>query len=580
MPLFWLSMAFIIGITLAHTVSLPIWVWACLCVIALLTALLHRLGCFRQLLSQIRSPISISFFLLALSLGALRYQNFLPDLSDPTFIASYADREEQVTLEGVLVAPPDVRDQYSLLRLQSEGIRSEVAAQVKPVHGLALVRVYDPGEWRYGDRLRISGVLSVPPEGESFSYRDYLARQGVYAYMSNAEVEVLQAGQGNWFFQKIYAFKARGLATLYQLYPEPEASLLAGILFGVESGIPQVVRQAFNDTGTAHIIVISGFNITILAGLFSTIFGRLLGRWRGALITLLVIAVYTLLVGADAAVVRAAIMGGLSLYAVQLGRRQHGLNLFRPLTLWDVGFQLSFAATLGLVLYAQPFTKWVVDLISRRVDTTKAQRMGGLIAEYLLFTVAAQLTTLPIILYYFQRLSWISFLANPLILPAQPMVMVLGGLAVLAGLVWLPLGRALGSLAWPFAAYTIRMVEFFNRLQGRAIVLDHVPIWLVVAYFVILFTLTLAGTRGRRWLPVVRPGVVLLALGALTLGVWQVVFRLPDGRLHLTLLDTSAGSTSGEALLIQTPNGRYVLVTVRRASPMHWVGDCRSTRAS
>ena len=135
------------------------------------------------------------------------------------------------------------------------------------------------------------------------------------------------------------------------------------------------VQQAFRDTGTAHIIAISGFNITILAGLFMTISRRLFKGRLNFLAAVAGIAIYTLLVGAEPSVVRAAIMGGLGILAQELGRRQFALNslaftavvmcLFNPFMPWDVSFQLSFFATLGLILYAQPFEAWVPRLISR-----------------------------------------------------------------------------------------------------------------------------------------------------------------------------------------------------------------------
>ena len=162
---------------------------------------------------------------------------------------------------------------------------------------------------------------------------------------------------------------------------------MAGILLGVETGIPRPVQEAFKDTGTSHIIAISGFNITILSGMLATGFGRWLGPRGGGVAAGVGITAYTILVGADAAVVRAAIMGGLSLFARQVGRRQAGLNslafcaammaLFTPKILWDVGFQLSFAATLGLVLYADPLTGAFIRWSTRFLPEAMANRLAG-----------------------------------------------------------------------------------------------------------------------------------------------------------------------------------------------------------
>lgn len=130
-------------------------------------------------------------------------------------------------------------------------------------------------------------------------------------------------------------------------------------------------------------------------------------------------------------------MGGIALFGRQLGKRQTGLNslgfvaavmaLFDPQVLWDVSFQLSFAATLGLVLYARPLQDWLTGLLARRLPQATVRRISGPVGEYFLFTLAAQVMTLPVIAYHFQRISLVSILANPIILPAQPPVMVLGG---------------------------------------------------------------------------------------------------------------------------------------------------------
>jgi competence protein ComEC len=179
-----------------------------------------------------------------------------------------------------------------------------------------------------------------------------------------------------------------------------------------------------------------------------------------------VIGVYAVLVGGSASVVRAALMGGLALFARQIGRRQEGLNslafvgalmaFHNPLTLWDAGFQLSFSATLGLILYADPLSQAFLRFASRHLPLETAQRLAGPVGEYFLFTLAAQLLSLPVTLFHFHRFSLVAWAANPVVLPAQPPVMVLGGLAVLLGMVFLPAGRLIGYLAWPFVAFTIR----------------------------------------------------------------------------------------------------------------------------
>jgi len=436
-----------------------------------------------------------------------------------------------------------------------------------PVHGLILARLLPGGEWHYGDVVRLRGHLMTPPENETFSYQDYLAHQGIRAYIPDAAATRLPFTSGNPLLRLVYAFKERAIDHVYRIFPDPEASLLAGILLGNDNGLPAALQQAYKNTGTAHIIAISGFNIAIIASLFVALFSRLLGPRRGAVAAVLGIAAYTILVGASASVVRAAIMGGLAIFARQLGRRQNGLNtlavtaavmaVINPQVLWDVGFQLSFGATLGLVLYARPFQDWLTRLLARRFSIETARKISVPISIYMLFTLAAQLTTLPIMAYQFGRISLVSVIANPFILPFQPAVMVLAGLAVLLSFFYLPFGQLVGWVAWPFAAYTNRAVELFNRFPHGVIVLGDFSFLFVVFFYLILLSLTFAGSRFKQALrSALTPSVIVIALGISVYLIWSAVFLAPDGRLHLTFLDVG----SADAILIQTPTGRSILV--------------------
>ena len=283
-----------------------------------------------------------------------------------------------------------------------------------------LVRLPPGGDWRYGDRVRLEGYLYTPSENEDFSYKSYLAHQQIYTLFTcgacltcdDRPIEtcarLVERDQGSSFMSAVYALRERLVQVVYRLFPDPEAGLLAGILLGVETGISPQVLEAFRVTGTAHIIAISGFNFAVVASLFVLVFGRLLGRWRGMLAAWLGIALYAALAGASASVVRSAIMGGVSIFAIRLGRRQSGLNslafvaavmaLFDPMILWDVGFQLSFMATLGLVLYAEPLSGWFTGFASRWLPLVSARRLAQPVGDYLLFTLAAQVTTLPLML--------------------------------------------------------------------------------------------------------------------------------------------------------------------------------------
>lgn len=564
LPLLWLSLAFLAGILLAAQVTQSVVSWLVLAGIFLLAGVTVYIVS-RWRLTHASSRFSLlAFVLAALCLGSARYQSSTPTIN-PAFIAWYNDRDYEILVTGVLIEPPDVRDNYQNLRIKVERLDTGNPEPL-PVSGLLLARLPDGETYHYGDRLRLRGTLKTPPENEDFSYRDYLARYGIHSLMPDAEITRLPGHGGNALMASVYALKTRALQNIYRIFPDPEASLLAGILLGVESGLPPGLQQAFKDTGTAHIIAISGFNIAIIAGLFFTLFSHLLGPTRGALTAVAGIVLYTILVGADAAVVRAAIMGTLSLFASQIGRRQDGLNTlaftgalmaaWNPLVLGDVGFQLSFGATLGLILYAQPMQDWFTSLLMRYFAPDTARRLTGWVGEYFLFTLAAQLTTLPIMAYHFKRISLIALIANPFILPVQPPVMIISGLALLLSLISLPLGQITALAAWPFSTYTIRMVEFFHQMPNGVIVLGDASLAFVILFYAALLFWTFGRSRLSSLRPAVSPAVTLTALTLLTFLIWRQARVAPDGRLHLVFLDVR----SGDAVLIQTPSGRNILV--------------------
>jgi competence protein ComEC len=575
MPLLWISLAFLFGILLSASVPIPFIAWIILAtasLILLIPPVYHRwVGIIPPALSTYNQRLKITsfslypLFFLFIAVGAIRYNVAIPVL-DPSFIAFYNDRPDESILEGVLIEPPDNRDTYTNLQLRVDQVQSSDSNQVNPVHGQVIARVFPGTYFYYGDRIRLQGHIESPPENEEFSYRDYLASQGVYSYISFPAVSLIEHEQGSMIMSVLYSFRQHGLDIVYHLFPDPEASLMAGILLGDQSGIPPQVQEAFRLTGTSHIIVISGFNITIIAALFSYLFTRVLGRLRGAIVAAIGIIIYTLLVGANPAVVRAAIIGMLTLLALQVGRRQVGLNsllfvaalmaLRTPTVLWDISFQLSFAATLGIMLYAEPFTNGFTKLTARFIPHDKAEHLAGPVGAYFLITLAAMLTTLPLMAYYFQRISLTSVITNPLILPAQPPLMILGGLSVLIGMLFQPLGQLLAWATWPFIAYTIRTVELFSTIPHGSIPLGQIGLPLIIIFYLALMIFTVTRSRLPHQIYRLAPSIPLILLAILTVMTWRAAFFAPDGLLHATILEVG----TGDAIFIQSPEGRSVLI--------------------
>ncbi len=237
-----LGLGWVAGLWAASLVDQPWWAW-------LLLAGLAGGGLYRfRAETRFRLPL---IFAIAIGLGGARYQIARPT-HDNSSLAAYNDVGE-VTLEGIVWDEPDVRDTRTNLRLRVDALLLPNTHTPIPVAGLALVyapRFLDSrlaaigdGEFHYGDHLRVFGVLETPPVFDDFSYRDYLARQGVYSQVRQARVTFLAGRRGNPLWQALYDFKARALNILTQILPEPHASLRLAALQASGATRPELPAQ-------------------------------------------------------------------------------------------------------------------------------------------------------------------------------------------------------------------------------------------------------------------------------------------------------------------------------------------------
>ncbi|RPI78170.1 MAG: DUF4131 domain-containing protein, partial [Chloroflexi bacterium] len=257
MPLLWLSLAFLAGVAASSLLHIESQFWLLGSGIASLALLIRMLLNRRFAFTGTRCflpanfpqpPIPYPLLFLLFFLGAFRFQSSQPSDAH-NIISEYAKPEVEVVITGKVLLPPVHHDRTTSLIIYVNQLRLPDGSLVDGVDGHVQATLPAGSSWRYGDLLRLEGVLELPEDGEDFSYRDYLAGQGIYAQMIYPWVSLTAGGKGNPVLLWIYALRERSVETLYRLYPDPEASLLAGILLGVESGIPEKVMDAFRDTG-------------------------------------------------------------------------------------------------------------------------------------------------------------------------------------------------------------------------------------------------------------------------------------------------------------------------------------------
>jgi len=563
-----MAVAWLVGLVLARYVLIPAAVgWESLGLLALipLAAML--------LWHQDRSLRRSSTLVLVLLAAALRCELELGWENRYGAVARFND-QGWVTLDGLVSEYPDRRGSWTRLILDADSL--QVQDSVTPVRGKVLVRVPRFPEVRYGDHLRVSGLLKTPPEWEDFSYREYLQAQGIHSLIERPQIDLISAGGGNPLRRAIFTLRDRARDPLARLLPEPEASLLQGILLGIESGIPPDLYNLYNATGTSHIIVISGANIALVATFISQGLGRLLGRRRAYWFTVGGILFYVLLAGAEPSAARAGLMGGLYVTARHLGRQATAyvsllasaafLTLLNPLALWDLGFQLSFAATLGLILFAPPIESLMERLLTRFVSADLAQKALGTLNDALILSLAAQVLTTPLIVHRLGRLSLVAPLANLLIVPVQPAIMSLGGLAMLVSLVppFEPVAQVIAWTPWLCLAYTNAVVRWLADWPFASIQIGRSNgLWLIGYLALVLgvawmarCTQRQARQRRARFVTTAQLQLFVGAVFVAALLLGLAIAQLPDGRLHVAFLDIG----QGDAILITTPAGQQILV--------------------
>ncbi|MDX1688891.1 MAG: ComEC/Rec2 family competence protein, partial [Candidatus Promineifilaceae bacterium] len=495
MTMVYLAIGWFLGILFAAHAGLPDAVW--------LAGAVVGAGAAVVLTGRGRSALVVAC-VAAFFAGGLRH-SLAQARVDQGDVATFNGRD--VFVEGVVIAEPEPHDTYVALTLEVKAIEPE-GEERRAAGGRLRVLAPRFTAAGYGDRVLIKGELETP--SEAHGQRAYLAQQGVYSVMAWPEVTRLGRGEGNVLYEAIFTVKARAQATIERLISGQEAALLSGILLGNDGGLSEGVEEDFQTTGMTHIIAISGFNVAILVGVLLMATRPFLGPARAAGAAMTGVALYTLLVGADASVVRAAIMAGAYLLSSRLlGRPTFpyaslclagvAMTLVSPLLLWSVGFQLSFAATLGLMLYTDRFAGWTRQRLEGFLTKKTARRAVRALSESTLATLAAQITTLPLILYHFETLSLASLPANLLILPAQPGVMTWGGLATLAGIISPAVGQLFAWVAWLFLKYTTAMVKIMAEMPAATVSLEIGMAGLVSLYVLIGgVTWAAAQKRGRR----------------------------------------------------------------------------------
>lgn len=431
--------------------------------------------------------------------GAGVYSLIAPPLEEPALqSASFA----RAQIEGVVVADPDRREHTVQLTVRPDVINGEY---IEHSRAQVIVSVDRFMHVAYGDRVVATGVLRVPEafetdSGRVFNYQEYLRTHGVTHTMAFAEVVVKGSGEGNPLVAFLLSVKHMFLRGIDRALPEPEGALLAGLLVGEKQSLGDRIMDAFRASGVVHIIVLSGYNVALVINSVTYIALRILPRLFAYGIAAIFVLGFAVMTGASETTVRATIMALLMMTATVFHRPALALRglfiasalmaLANPmLVLYDLSYQLSVLATLGLILFSARIETWLT-LVPRALA----------LREIVATTLATQITVLPILITSIGAVSLVFLPANALILPAVPLAMLFGFLAAVVALIAPLIALPLTLIAYALLWFIIHIALFFGELPFALVLVPEegiVPVLTLLGCAYILLFLYLLVIRRK-----------------------------------------------------------------------------------
>ncbi len=433
-----------------------------------------------------RKPfLIIPLLVLFIGLGLLRCS-----LSNETQNSQLLDGLEDrgISLTGLVIGEPDERETNTKLIVKVLSLEN---FQLEKNNIKILLTIQHYPQFKYGDEVKFTGVLKKPKNfstdsGREFDYVKYLSKDNIFYQIFYPDINFVSEGGGNPIKEKLFLFKKAFLEKIKRTIPEPQSSLLGGLLVGAKQSLGQDLQNDFRKVGLIHIVVLSGYNVAIIAEFIMSLFSffpRMIGMSLGASS----IVLFAVMVGGSATIVRASIMALLVIFARATGRVNDitralflagfVMVLHNPnIVVFDPSFQLSFVATLGLILLAPKldrFFKFVPEKFYLR-ETISA-------------TISTQIFVLPLLLYMMGELSIVAVFVNLLVLMFIPFTMLFGFLTGMFGFISIWFSLPFSYITQLLLSYELTVVEIFANLPFASIKVNFFPFYLMVIIYCLYF---------------------------------------------------------------------------------------------
>ncbi|MDA0987160.1 MAG: DNA internalization-related competence protein ComEC/Rec2 [Bacteroidetes bacterium] len=420
----------------------------------------------------------------------------------------------------------------------------------------------------FGDLIKIVGAIDEPSISRNpgeFNYREYLLMQGIYGIINseNNKIEVIETGNQNIFYSKIIIQSREFIKKIIEFtLQKDEAYVMRGLILGDQAMISTETKNYFINTGTIHVLAVSGSHIVLVIATFYILFGLLRIPFELKIIaTIFGIIFYMLLTGSTPSVVRASIMGIVVLASQLLNRKTNLYNslgvsvviilLWDTRQLFDIGFQLSYAAVYGMVYFYPKifliYKKILPQYFFKNIILNNILLLFGI-------TLSAQIATFPVTIFYFYKFSVISLFANLIVVPLIAIVMLISFIAIIISTISIWIGSIFIEPAGLTLKFIIYFVDMMNQVPFGVVEIYNFNYFSFIYFLLILVILaSLSNILKVRKL-------VLFFFGIITINIWYSNFNQiqKNNLLRITTLDVG----QGDAIFIQTPLNKNILLDV------------------
>ncbi|MCJ7577485.1 MAG: DNA internalization-related competence protein ComEC/Rec2, partial [candidate division Zixibacteria bacterium] len=560
-PSFYALIFFVIGILISYLFNLPTLLLFSILILSLLFCLLF-------LLKRDQKGANVFIILSIILVGSFRYELLTKDFP-PNHIGNFLSLNRPVTITGKIEDEPDVRDNKTFLTVKTESI-SQIGnpalsgdGKTIPTCGQIILKIKEStSRFDYADKVKFKGYLNEPASRRNpgaFDYKKYLNRKRIYGMVSLSkadDIEIVKKEPGNLFLSKIVIpLKEWILGVFDRTLSGNHKALLSGFLLGETRDIPKDIYNMFRNTGTVHLLAVSGSNVGLVI-LIIFYFLRLVRvpKLPLTIITLISIFIFANLVNNEPPVVRAGIMASVALLGMLLYKDLEMTNLvsfaalvilfYYPPILFDVGFQLSFACVFGLVLIVPKLSQ----IVSKYVDRSHKNLWRWIIYPSIA-SLAVEITVIPFLAYYFNLVPLVTIVANLLIVPLASLSIMLSCVTLFSAIFSPFLASIFSASNWLCLDLTLRLTNFFSILPIAKLNMPSPSIFNILIYYLFVW-LMLSSIRHKKKALIFS----LVIFG--TVYTWQRVIANENHLLKLTFLDVGQGNST----VIQLPEKQTFLI--------------------